>query len=104
MAALGGAARYYLIDNDNSGFSSTGDFTDDNNEQNLRYTATSDSSDLPELYRTGRIAPISLTYFGYCLENGNYTVSLHFAEIQFTDDRTYGSLGRRIFDILVQVT
>ncbi|KAF3451337.1 hypothetical protein FNV43_RR07432 [Rhamnella rubrinervis] len=35
-------------------------------------------------------------------ENGNYTVNLHFAEIQFTNDQTYRSLGRRIFDIYVQ--
>ncbi|CAI0475655.1 unnamed protein product [Linum tenue] len=46
------------------------------------------------MYLTARIAPISLTYFHYCLENGNYTVRLHFAEIVFTNDRTYASLGK----------
>ncbi|GLT38035.1 hypothetical protein SLA2020_123060 [Shorea laevis] len=30
------------------------------------------------------------------------TVNLHFAEIMFTDDKTYSSLGRRIFDIYIQ--
>ncbi|KAK2368168.1 putative leucine-rich repeat receptor serine/threonine-protein kinase [Trifolium repens] len=30
------------------------------------------------------------------------TVNLHFAEIMFTDDQTYSSLGRRIFDIYIQ--
>ncbi|KAI8015335.1 putative LRR receptor-like serine/threonine-protein kinase RFK1 [Camellia lanceoleosa] len=44
----------------------------------------------------------SFTYFRYCLENGNYTVSLHFAEILFTNDNTYSSLGKRIFDIYIQ--
>ncbi|PNY15374.1 putative LRR receptor-like protein kinase [Trifolium pratense] len=34
--------------------------------------------------------------------NGSYTVNLHFAEIMFTDDQTFGSLGRRIFDIYLQ--
>ncbi|XP_044461649.1 probable LRR receptor-like serine/threonine-protein kinase RFK1 isoform X2 [Mangifera indica] len=96
----GGAATYYL--NDNWGFSSTGDFADDNNEQNKRYVASVLSSDISELFIDARKAPLSLTYFGYCLENGNYVVSLDFAEIQFTNDNTYGSLGRRMFDIYVQ--
>jgi hypothetical protein len=56
-----------------------------------------------ELYMDARVSPISLTYYGYCLGNGNYTVNLHFAEIMFTDDQTYNSLGRRIFDIYIQV-
>ncbi|GAU31586.1 hypothetical protein TSUD_54090 [Trifolium subterraneum] len=34
--------------------------------------------------------------------NGSYTVKLHFAEIMFTDDQTYRSLGRRVFDIYLQ--
>jgi len=55
------------------------------------------------LYETARVSPISLTYYGMCLENGNYTVSLNFAEIMFTDDNTYSSLGRRIFDVYIQV-
>jgi hypothetical protein len=76
---------------------------DDNDYQNTRYTVSMQSSTLPVLYSTARISPISLTYFHYCLENGNYTVNLHFSEIQFTNDLTYKSLGRRIFDIYVQV-
>ena len=76
---------------------------DDDDEQNTRYIAVSNSSLLPDLYTNARVAPVSLTYFGYCLENGNYLVTLHFAEILFTDDNTYRSLGRRIFDIYVQV-
>ncbi|KDP24894.1 hypothetical protein JCGZ_25156 [Jatropha curcas] len=51
---------------------------------------------------TARISPISLTYYGFCMGNGNYTVGLHFAEIMFTNDNTYNSLGRRIFDIYIQ--
>jgi hypothetical protein len=57
----------------------------------------------PELYMKARISPLSLTYYAFCLENGNYTVNLHFAEIEFTNDTTYYSLGRRIFDIYIQV-
>lgn len=56
-----------------------------------------------DLYKNARLSPLSLTYYGFCLLNGNYTLKLHFAEIMFTDDKTYSSLGRRIFDVYVQV-
>ncbi|GLT38037.1 hypothetical protein SLA2020_123080 [Shorea laevis] len=55
-----------------------------------------------ELYMNARLSAISLTYYGFCMRDGNYTVNLHFAEIMFTDDKTYNSLGRRIFDIYIQ--
>lgn len=99
----GGAAEYFLNGDYFWGFSSTGDFMDDNDFQNTRYSVSLASSNLSDLYTTARISPISITYFHYCLENGDYSVSLHFAEIQFTNDQTYTSLGRRVFDIYVQV-
>ncbi|XP_054777749.1 probable LRR receptor-like serine/threonine-protein kinase RFK1 isoform X2 [Prosopis cineraria] len=99
---LGGTAKFYYDSNNNWGFSSTGDFMDDNDFLNTRYTVFLESSNVPNIYATARISPISLTYFHYCLENGNYTVNLHFAEIQFSNDKTYDSLGKRIFDIYVQ--
>ncbi|KAL2616173.1 hypothetical protein AAZV13_08G111100 [Glycine max] len=80
----------------------TGDFLDDGDQLNSRYLRSLPSSDLPELYKTAHVTPISLTYFHYCLENGKYTVKLHFAEIQFSNDNTFGSLGKRLFDIYVQ--
>ncbi|KAL3739800.1 hypothetical protein ACJRO7_021119 [Eucalyptus globulus] len=98
----GGAAKFYLNRNEFWGFSSTGDFIDDNDEQNLRYSVYLLSSNLTVLDSTARTAPISLTYFHYCLENGMYNVKLRFAEIQFTNDKTYNSLGRRVFDVYVQ--
>ncbi|KAK3008788.1 hypothetical protein RJ639_014532 [Escallonia herrerae] len=54
------------------------------------------------LYVDARLSPISLTYYGFCLINGNYTLRLHFAEIMFSDDNLYSSLGRRIFDVYIQ--
>jgi hypothetical protein len=57
----------------------------------------------PKLYMDARVSPNSLTYYGFCLGNGNYTVKLHFAEIMFSDDKTYSSIGRRVFDIYIQV-
>ncbi|KAF8029487.1 hypothetical protein BT93_E2021 [Corymbia citriodora subsp. variegata] len=98
----GGAAKFYLNRDEFWGFSSTGDFMDDNDAQNVRYSVSPPSSNLTVLDSTARTAPISLTYFHYCLENGMYTVKLGFAEIEFTNDKTYRSLGRRVFDIYVQ--
>lgn len=96
------AARFFLMNTTNWGFSSTGDFMDDNDFTNTRYTATSSSSNISALFTTARLSPLSLTYYQYCLVNGSYTVSLQFAEIQFANDNTYRSLGRRIFDIYIQ--
>ncbi|XP_014523058.2 probable leucine-rich repeat receptor-like serine/threonine-protein kinase At3g14840 isoform X2 [Vigna radiata var. radiata] len=55
-----------------------------------------------ELYKNARVSPMSLSYYGFCLANGVYTVKLHFAEIMFTDDNTYSDLGRRVFDVYIQ--
>ena len=101
---VGGAAKYFVNDQSYWGLSSTGDYMDDYDHQNVRFTTSLQSSDIPELYLTARRAPISLTYFHYCLQNGIYTVYLHFAEIQFTNSKTYSSLGRRVFDVYVQVS
>ncbi|KAM2043178.1 hypothetical protein ACFX1R_038376 [Malus domestica] len=98
----GGSAKYFRNEKSMWGFSSTGDFMDGFELQNTRYSVSLPSSNLSELYTTARISPLSLTYFHYCLENGIYTITLHFAEIKFTNDKGYTSLGRRIFDIYVQ--
>ncbi|KAL7249945.1 hypothetical protein ACSBR1_012017 [Camellia fascicularis] len=84
-------------------FSSTGLFLDDNSVDSLISTNTSRLSMRNfKLYMDARLSSISLTYYGFCLLNGNYTVKLHFAEIMFTDDKTFSSLGRRIFDVYIQ--
>ncbi|XP_023733027.1 probable LRR receptor-like serine/threonine-protein kinase RFK1 isoform X2 [Lactuca sativa] len=98
----GGVANLY-DSGKNWGFSSTGDFMDDAIFTNIGYIESLEgSTDLPTLYTTARLSPLTLTYFGYCLENGEYAVQLHFAEIKFTNDSTYRSHGRRIFDIYIQ--
>ena len=80
--------------------SNTGYFLDNDQEDDLfTFESTSDQ----DLYSTARLSPISLTYYAYCLENRTYSVNLHFAEIMFTDDKKYKSLGRRIFDVYIQV-
>ncbi|CAK9151743.1 unnamed protein product [Ilex paraguariensis] len=100
---LGGPS--FLYQGSNWGFSSTGHFLDDDRtgDPYISRNISSLSANTSELYMDARLSPLSLTYYAFCLLNGNYSVDLHFAEIVFTDDRTYSSLGRRIFDIYIQV-
>lgn len=87
----------------NWGFSTTGNFMDNDGGD---YYTWSNRSKLSianaELYTNARVSPTSLTYYGFCMANGNYTVNLQFAEIMFTNDQTFNSLGRRVFDIYIQ--
>uniref|UniRef100_A0A1J3I247 non-specific serine/threonine protein kinase n=1 Tax=Noccaea caerulescens TaxID=107243 RepID=A0A1J3I247_NOCCA len=106
--AAKGASMFFLGPDNHWGFSSTGIFMD-NDDDSDEYTvrnksrlSVNDSSPISEIYKTARISPLSLTYYGLCLGNGNYTVELHFAEIIFTDDKTLYSLGKRFFDVYVQ--
>ncbi|KAJ6377368.1 hypothetical protein OIU76_026356 [Salix suchowensis] len=97
------AARNYHRPGSNWGFSSTGDFMDDHNFNDDKYTLPSNiSAVVSELYTTARRTPLSITYYGYCLQNGDYTVRLHFAEIQFTDEIPGYRVARRVFDIYIQ--
>ncbi|XP_058219408.1 probable LRR receptor-like serine/threonine-protein kinase At1g07650 [Rhododendron vialii] len=100
-----GASTFYS--GQNWAFSSTGIFLDndidsdvyiDTNVSTLHNVTAPDS----ELYTTARVSPLSLTYYGLCLMNGNYTVKLHFAEIVYANDKSFNSLGRRIFDVYIQ--
>ncbi|KAK7313165.1 hypothetical protein VNO77_37642 [Canavalia gladiata] len=97
-----GPARFHL-GGTNWGFSSTGHFMDnDRAEYSTWLNQSSISMADAELYMDARVSPISLTYYGFCLGNGNYTVNLHFAEVMFANDQTYNSLGRRVFDVYIQ--
>ena len=70
----------------------------------LPYIRESSFNDTSNIYNTARLSPQSLKYYGLCLRNGSYKVQLHFAQIMFSNDQTFESLGRRIFDILIQVS
>ncbi|OMO60914.1 hypothetical protein COLO4_33675 [Corchorus olitorius] len=100
-----GASMFYL--GHNWALSSTGNFMDnDIDADDYIVTNTSALSNVSathsELYTTARVSPLSLTYYGLCLGNGNYTVNLHFAEIIYINDRSFYSLGKRIFDVYIQ--
>ncbi|KAG7581981.1 Serine-threonine/tyrosine-protein kinase catalytic domain [Arabidopsis suecica] len=89
--------------------SNTGNFLDDDRTNHEKYVwenssalnITNSSLD-SRFYTHARLSAISLTYYALCLGEGNYTVNLHFAEIMFSDNNSYTSLGRRFFDIYVQ--
>uniref|UniRef100_A0A2K2CAE8 non-specific serine/threonine protein kinase n=1 Tax=Populus trichocarpa TaxID=3694 RepID=A0A2K2CAE8_POPTR len=98
-----GSSRFYQS-RTNWGVSTTGHFMDDaRSSDSYTWTnATKLSANTSSLYMDARLSPISLTYYGFCMGSGSYTVTLHFAEIMFTDDKTHSSLGRRFFDIYIQ--
>ncbi|KAJ4808504.1 Leucine-rich repeat transmembrane protein kinase [Rhynchospora pubera] len=97
-----GTSSFQLL-YDKWAYSSTGDFV---GNEDADYIAHNTSRLLnmqhPELYTEARLSPLSLKYYGLCLENGNYMVKLHFAEILFTDDKTFLSNGKRVFDVFIQ--
>ncbi|KAJ0986359.1 hypothetical protein J5N97_004715 [Dioscorea zingiberensis] len=93
---------YYNSYNDKWAYSSTGSFVHNDNEPFLATNVSVLNMSNPELYMNARLSPLSLKYYGLCLQNGNYTVNLHFAEIMFNNDQTYFSIGRRFFDASIQ--
>ena len=102
----GGAAKYVAKREEDWQISTTGHFWDiDSTLDN--YIAQNKSMlrmDNSVLYTNARLTPLSLTYYVPFLANGNYKVKLHFAEIVMRDNRSYYSLGRRIFDVYIQVS
>ncbi|KAG2677680.1 hypothetical protein I3760_12G108500 [Carya illinoinensis] len=103
----GGPSNFYLAQDGDWLSSSTGQFMNDARPRKNAFILSnlsrlSTNTPDAELYMTARFSPLSLTYYAFCLVSGKYTVRLHFAEIVFTDDETYSSLGRRIFHIYIQ--
>ncbi|KAJ1272782.1 hypothetical protein BS78_06G228400 [Paspalum vaginatum] len=97
------AASYYVAGAPTWGVSSVGLFTDAPNGSNIIYSSRQFDNTLDSvLFQTARMSPSSLRYYGIGLENGNYTVTLQFAEVDFPDTQTWTSRGRRVFDIYVQ--
>ncbi|KAK4589476.1 hypothetical protein RGQ29_020162 [Quercus rubra] len=99
-----GSSAKFFHEKENWGFSSTGLFWDtdaslsDYIADNVSILTMNES----ELYTSARLSPLSFTYYARCLAKGTYNVKLHFAEIVIRDNRSFYSLGRRIFDIYVQ--
>ncbi|KAL4627304.1 hypothetical protein ACB092_05G157400, partial [Castanea dentata] len=89
---------------ENWGFSSSGRFWDLNTTGNdcVANNVSILKMNEFELYTSARLSPLSITYYARCLANGPYKLKLHFAELVIRDNRSFYSLGRRIFDIYVQ--
>ncbi|XP_058071796.1 probable LRR receptor-like serine/threonine-protein kinase At1g56140 [Magnolia sinica] len=98
-----GVATYYVTGETRWAVSNAGLFAENNNAS---YISSSSSQFLntldSELFQTARISPGSLRYYGLGLENGQYTITMQFAEIAIEDSTTWRSVGRRVFDIYAQ--
>ncbi|CAN6272052.1 unnamed protein product [Urochloa humidicola] len=97
-----GTSTFVFSDDKKWAYSSTGDFVGNENADYIARNTSKLTLAYPELYTEARLSPLSLKYYGLCMENGEYIVKLHFAEIVFTDDHTYSSNGKRIFDVFIQ--
>ncbi|KAG6642320.1 hypothetical protein CIPAW_09G134300 [Carya illinoinensis] len=100
---VAGPAKFVLV-SENWGISTSGLFWDTNSASNV-YIANNVSTlrmNSSELYTSARLSPLSITYYVCCLANGNYSVTISFAEIVFRENRSFYSLGRRIFDVYIQ--
>ncbi|CAA6665681.1 unnamed protein product [Spirodela intermedia] len=100
--SLEGKSKYFLSSSRKWAYSSTGYFIWAPDAPFVEENASLFTMPNTELYKTARLNPLSLKYYGLCLQPGNYTVKLHFAEIVFTPPPTFGSLGRRVFDVSIQ--
>lgn len=99
-----GSASLYTSSENLWAVSNTGNFiSNPNGPQYIAQTGSQITGTLDsELYKTARISPSSLRYYGLGLKNGIYSVELHFAEIGMVDSNSWKGLGRRIFDIYIQ--
>ena len=99
-----GPASYAVMGTNKWAVSNVGLFVDNGNP---RYTSSSSSQSSNilnlELFETARLSASSLRYYGLGLKNGNYTVRLQFAETAFKNGPVWRSIGRRVFDIYIQV-
>ncbi|KAK4285844.1 hypothetical protein QN277_002484 [Acacia crassicarpa] len=96
---------YFYIKDDKWAYSSTGTYIYNdkaNYVASLQTNKFSMNVNGSEYYQTARLSPQSLKYYGLCMMKGGYKVKLHFAEIMFSDDQTFNSLGTRIFDVSIQ--
>jgi hypothetical protein len=97
-------ASHFSSSSEKWAYSSTGVYTSNDGASYIAKNTFSLNVVGPGFYQTARVAPLSLKYYGLCLRKGSYKVKLYFAEIMFSGDQTFSSLGRRIFDVSIQVS
>ncbi|KAM2930193.1 hypothetical protein COP2_037247 [Malus domestica] len=103
-----GPATFSVTSTEKWAVSNAGLFSDTENPSFLvnAHAQVTGTDVTPELFQTSRASAGSLRYYGLGLENGPYTVTLHFAETVYESrtSQTWKSLGRRVFDIYIQGT
>ncbi|TQD86714.1 hypothetical protein C1H46_027737 [Malus baccata] len=94
----------YTSPNKNWAYSLSGDWLvpNSNGSDYIKSTTRGVSITEAPLYEKARLSPVSLKYYAFCLRKGNYTVTLYFNEIVYTDDANYTSLRKRAFDVYIQ--
>jgi hypothetical protein len=100
-----GPATYFVTDTNRWAVSNVGKFTGSNDPLVFKLSVSNQFTHTanPELFQTARLSASSLRYYGLGLENGFYNITLQFAETVILDSTTWKSLGRRVFDIYIQV-
>ncbi|KAK4340621.1 hypothetical protein RND71_039122 [Anisodus tanguticus] len=97
-----GESTFFWSKSSNWGYSSMGNFLwASRNKYTLNETCQIHAGDA-QLYRSARLSPISLKYYGFCLKSGMYEVKLHFAEISTSKNKYSHSKAGRLFDVDVQ--
>ncbi|KAK8524702.1 hypothetical protein V6N12_029560 [Hibiscus sabdariffa] len=102
-----GGATYDITSSRNWAVGNVGLFADRQIQQYVHNTIEQvTSTNDPELFKTSRLSPGSLRYYGLGLENGLYTVNLFFAETGFPDPTSHSwkSKARHVFDVYIQGT
>ncbi|KAM3336750.1 hypothetical protein P3S68_032450 [Capsicum galapagoense] len=98
-----GPATYFMTSTGRWAVSNAGLHSDCPNQSFTNFTSFQITNTLDsQLFQTARISAGSLRYYGLGLENGNYTVTLQFAESEILNPPTWPTVGRRVFDVYVQ--
>lgn len=102
-----GPAIFHVAGSEKWAVSKVGLYADQTGDLDIEGTKAevTGSKEDPKFFQSSRMSPGSLRYYGFGLENGPYTVTLHFAEIGFPnrDSHLWDSLAKRVFDIYIQV-
>ncbi|KAI9085943.1 hypothetical protein K1719_032020 [Acacia pycnantha] len=93
---------FFFHSDDKWAYSSTGVETESSTNSFIANNDFSLNIIGPSFYQTARVSRLSLKYHGLCMINGKYNVKLHFAEIMYSHDKNFSSLGRRVFDVSIQ--
>ncbi|KAK2977050.1 hypothetical protein RJ640_011661, partial [Escallonia rubra] len=94
---------YYVSSQNNWAYSCSGIFSSEtaNSNDSVKNTTYDFSNDV---YVTARLCPVSLKYYGFCLRQGSYTVTLHFAEIVYSEPEDHSILSERSGFIFIIVS